>query len=91
MTGVQTCALPILGVVERRLGVVERLKEVLEGGKFDKIYTCGPMPMMASVAKIGEVNGIDTEVSLEARTYNREKTVSSTSGSAKARQPLVNQ
>ena len=47
--------------------VDERLKEVLEGGKFDKIYTCGPMPMMASVAKIGEVNGIDTEVSLEAR------------------------
>ncbi len=33
--------------------------------KFDKIYTCGPKPMMVSVAKYAKKNGIDCEVSLE--------------------------
>ncbi len=33
--------------------------------KFDKIYTCGPKPMMVSVAKYAKRNNIDCEVSLE--------------------------
>ena len=32
---------------------------------FDKVYTCGPDPMMKAVAKIAEENGVDCEVSLE--------------------------
>ncbi len=33
--------------------------------RFDKIYTCGPDPMMKAVAKIAKENRIDCEVSLE--------------------------
>jgi dihydroorotate dehydrogenase electron transfer subunit len=33
--------------------------------KYDKIYTCGPKPMMAAVAKYAKARGIDCEVSLE--------------------------
>ncbi len=33
--------------------------------KFDKIYTCGPKPMMLAVAKYARENGIACEVSLE--------------------------
>ena len=33
--------------------------------KFDRIYTCGPKPMMLAVAKYARVNGIECEVSLE--------------------------
>ena len=35
--------------------------------KFDRIYTCGPMPMMVAVAKYAQAAGIDCEVSLENR------------------------
>ena len=35
------------------------------GEKFDHIYTCGPKPMMLSVAKYARENGISCEVSLE--------------------------
>ena len=37
------------------------LKELI----FDKIYTCGPKPMMVSVAKYAKYNHIECEVSLE--------------------------
>ena len=33
--------------------------------KFDKIFTCGPKPMMMAVAKYAKENGIACEVSLE--------------------------
>ena len=33
--------------------------------KFDRIYTCGPKPMMLAVAKYARENGIACEVSLE--------------------------
>ncbi len=33
--------------------------------KFDKIYTCGPTPMMKAIAQYAKEKGIDCEVSLE--------------------------
>ena len=33
--------------------------------KFDRIYTCGPKPMMLAVAKYARENGVECEVSLE--------------------------
>lgn len=38
---------------------------ILEQGKFDYIYTCGPKPMMVAVAKYAHSNNIECEVSLE--------------------------
>lgn len=35
------------------------------GEKFDRIYTCGPKPMMLAVAGYARENGIECEVSLE--------------------------
>ncbi|MDE7458896.1 MAG: dihydroorotate dehydrogenase electron transfer subunit, partial [Muribaculaceae bacterium] len=32
---------------------------------FDKIYCCGPMPMMKAVAALARQKGVDCEVSLE--------------------------
>ena len=32
---------------------------------FDRIATCGPLPMMRAVARLAKAKGIDTEVSLE--------------------------
>lgn len=38
---------------------------VLNRVKFEQIYTCGPKPMMMSVARYAKANGINCEVSLE--------------------------
>lgn len=38
---------------------------ILEKTKFDKVYTCGPSPMMQAVGKYCSDNKIDCEVSLE--------------------------
>ena len=38
---------------------------ILHNSHFDRIYTCGPKPMMMSVAKYAKANGIECEVSLE--------------------------
>ncbi|MDR1814006.1 MAG: dihydroorotate dehydrogenase electron transfer subunit [Tannerella sp.] len=38
---------------------------ILREGRFGKIYTCGPKPMMLAVAHFAKENGIDCEVSLE--------------------------
>lgn len=38
---------------------------VLSEEHFDRIYTCGPKPMMMAVAKYAKANDIDCEVSLE--------------------------
>ena len=40
---------------------------ILDTVRFDMIYTCGPKPMMISVAQYGKVHGIECEVSLENR------------------------
>lgn len=40
---------------------------ILNGTRFDRIYTCGPSPMMKAVVKYARENGIDCEVSLENR------------------------
>lgn len=38
---------------------------ILRSQHFDRIYCCGPKPMMVSVAKYAKANGITCEVSLE--------------------------
>ena len=38
---------------------------ILNAEKFDVIYTCGPKPMMVSVAKYAKANNIECEASLE--------------------------
>lgn len=38
---------------------------VLKAKQFDKIYTCGPKPMMIAIAKYATDNNIDCEASLE--------------------------
>ena len=38
---------------------------ILQNERIDMIYTCGPNPMMVSVAKFAKANGIECEVSLE--------------------------
>lgn len=38
---------------------------VLENRRFDRIYTCGPKPMMVAVAKVAQKASIACEVSLE--------------------------
>lgn len=38
---------------------------LLSQQKFDKIYTCGPKPMMMAVARYAKANDIECEVSLE--------------------------
>lgn len=38
---------------------------ILSKTKFDRIYCCGPQPMMISIAKYSKSNGIECEVSLE--------------------------
>lgn len=40
---------------------------ILVSVKFDKIYTCGPKPMVVAVAKYAKERDIDCEVSLENR------------------------
>lgn len=47
--------------------VTDTLEEYLNEHRPDGIYTCGPRPMMAEVARLGTGKGIITEVSLEAR------------------------
>ncbi|MCE5286415.1 MAG: dihydroorotate dehydrogenase electron transfer subunit [Pelosinus sp.] len=42
------------------------LPELLQHGKFDRIYVCGPRPMMEGAAKIAKEFGITCQVSLEA-------------------------
>lgn len=40
---------------------------ILCGKSFDRIYTCGPKPMMMAVARYAAKQGVDCEVSLENR------------------------
>jgi dihydroorotate dehydrogenase electron transfer subunit len=38
---------------------------ILQSSQFDRIYSCGPKPMMMAVARYAHANGITCEVSLE--------------------------
>ncbi|MDR0394486.1 MAG: dihydroorotate dehydrogenase electron transfer subunit [Tannerella sp.] len=40
---------------------------ILKEERFERIYTCGPKPMMMAVAKYAKMSGISCEVSLENR------------------------
>jgi dihydroorotate dehydrogenase electron transfer subunit len=42
------------------------LPELLKEGNFDRVYVCGPRPMMEGAAKIAKEYGIACQVSLEA-------------------------
>ena len=41
------------------------LPELLAGGAYDYIYTCGPQPMMAAVARVAREHNIPCQASLE--------------------------
>ncbi len=47
--------------------VTDLLREILKGSGIDKIYTCGPTPMMKIVSDIAGEFSVDAEVSLEER------------------------
>ena len=47
--------------------VTDLLRNILKSNKIDKIFSCGPMPMMKAVAKVAEEFGVFAEVSLEER------------------------
>lgn len=52
---------------EGSLGLHGRVTDhpVLQSGNYDRVYCCGPMPMMKAVAALVESRGIVCEVSLE--------------------------
>jgi dihydroorotate dehydrogenase electron transfer subunit len=45
----------------------DNLAEMLAGGDVDRVYCCGPMPLMRNVARICEAAGVPCQVSLEER------------------------
>ena len=45
--------------------VTAALPELLENENYDQIYTCGPEPLMAAVAKAAKEHSIECQVSLE--------------------------
>lgn len=47
--------------------VTELVREELEKGSIDIVYTCGPTPMMANVVKITDEFNIECQVSMEER------------------------
>ena len=48
-----------------RGNVLDAIKE--QGGDFDVIFACGPMPMLRAVKKFAEANNIEAFISLEER------------------------
>jgi dihydroorotate dehydrogenase electron transfer subunit len=55
------------GTYGRKAFVTELLEELLAEQKPDIVYTCGPTPMMRSVAAIAEKYNIPCQVSMEQR------------------------
>jgi len=53
------------GTVGQKGFVTDKVKELLESYKFDKIYTCGPEMMMVTLLQIARSYGISFEASLE--------------------------
>lgn len=55
------------GSVGRKAFTTEVLKELVDEGKIDVIYACGPTPMLKGVQKIALENNIACQLSLEER------------------------
>ncbi len=66
-TGAETILCTDDGTVGRKCFVTEPLRELLENGDVDAVYTCGPTPMLKNIAAIAEEFGVYCEVSLEER------------------------
>jgi dihydroorotate dehydrogenase electron transfer subunit len=47
--------------------VTEAAEALIKEGAFDRIYACGPTPMLKGVAALSETYGVSCEVSLEQR------------------------
>lgn len=55
------------GSVGHRGPVTELLAKALERGEVERIWTCGPEPMMAEVARLARGHGVACQVSVETR------------------------
>lgn len=66
-TGAETILCTDDGTAGRKCFVTEPLRELLENGDVDAVYTCGPTPMLKNIAAIAEEYGVYCEVSLEER------------------------
>jgi dihydroorotate dehydrogenase electron transfer subunit len=53
------------GSLGRQGFAVDLLPEVLAGGNYDSLYTCGPKPLMEATARLAKQHGIPCQVSLE--------------------------
>lgn len=53
------------GSAGRRGFTVDLLPELLAAGDYDRIYACGPRPMLEGVARLAHRHGVPCEVSLE--------------------------
>lgn len=45
--------------------VIALLPQLLDSGKYDCVYVCGPVPMMKAVAEVAAEKNIKCQVSLE--------------------------
>lgn len=55
------------GSVGEKGNVILMMEKLLKEKKYDLVMTCGPQKMMEAVAKVSLDNGIECEISLEAR------------------------
>ena len=53
------------GTRGRRGRVTEAASEMISGGRFDSVYTCGPEPMMAKVVSAANSAGVFVQASVE--------------------------
>lgn len=53
------------GSLGRRGFTVDLLPELLAGGGYDRVYACGPRPMMEGVARLAKRQAIPCQISLE--------------------------
>ena len=66
-TGAETILCTDDGTMGIKGFVTEPLKELLEKGGVDAVYTCGPTPMLKNIAALASEYGVYCEVSLEER------------------------
>lgn len=66
-TGAETILCTDDGSMGTKGFVTEPLKELLEKGGIDAVYTCGPTPMLKNIAAIANEKNVYCEVSLEER------------------------
>lgn len=55
------------GSLGRKGTILELLEEKLKNSSFDKIFACGPLPVLKGVQKLSIDQGIPAEISLEER------------------------